>query len=409
TIFGWQRGRTHWAPVLHLVFMLPLPQILYWKLTILLQGVSSEIGVWLVGLAGVPVFLEGNVIDLGVLKLQVAEACSGLRYLFPILSFSYLFAILYRGPIWHKAVLLLSAAPLAVLMNSFRIGVIGVLANYYGIEQAEGFLHFFEGWAVFLLCVLLLFGLAMLLQRMAHDSRSFADTIDLDFEGFGGIFARVFGLMPSFALVAAVVLTGGASTVLLYGTKQETPTMEREPFALYPRAINGWSGISIRLEDGVEGVLAADDYLNATYQASAANYVNMFVAYYDNQTDGSGIHSPEVCLPVGGWEIFSLEEYQVNLPGTAYDKFPVNRVVIQKEESTQLVYYWFEQRGKRMTNDISAKVSVLKDSLLIGRTDGALIRFATPIGPAESPEDADKRLQDFMQHALQKLPRFVPL
>ena len=55
---------------------------------------------------GVPVFLEGNVIDLGVYKLQVAEACSGLRYLFPIMSFTYVFAVLYRGPVWHRLVLL---------------------------------------------------------------------------------------------------------------------------------------------------------------------------------------------------------------------------------------------------------------------------------------------------------------
>ncbi|MFV2003064.1 MAG: exosortase, partial [Paracoccaceae bacterium] len=136
TIFGWQRGKRFWAPVLHLVFMLPLPQILYWKLTIFLQLISSELGVWFVSLAGVPVFLEGNIIDLGVYKLQVAEACSGLRYLFPILSFSYLFAILYKGPHWHKAALLLTAAPLTVFLNSFRIGVIGVLVDSYGIEQA---------------------------------------------------------------------------------------------------------------------------------------------------------------------------------------------------------------------------------------------------------------------------------
>ena len=146
TGFGWARGRTHQLPVLHLIFMLPLPQILYWKLTTLLQAVSSVVGVWFVELAQIPVYLDGNVIDLGVYKLQVAEACSGLRYLFPILSFSYLFSILYRGPVWHKAVLLLSAAPIAVLMNSVRIGIIGILVNSYGIEQAEGFLHVFEGW-----------------------------------------------------------------------------------------------------------------------------------------------------------------------------------------------------------------------------------------------------------------------
>ena len=152
--------------MLHLIFMLPLPQFVYWKLSIFLQLVSSELGVWFVQLAGVPVFLEGNVIDLGVYKLQVAEACSGLRYLFPILSFSYLFAILYRGPIWHKAVLLLMAAPLTVFMNSVRIGMIGVLVNSYGIGQAEGFLHFFEGWVIFGACIGLLFLVAVALQRL---------------------------------------------------------------------------------------------------------------------------------------------------------------------------------------------------------------------------------------------------
>ena len=81
SVFGWARGRRHQLPVFHMVFMLPLPQILYWKLTIFLQWVSSALGVWIVSLAGVAVYLEGNVIDLGVYKLQVAEACSGLRYL----------------------------------------------------------------------------------------------------------------------------------------------------------------------------------------------------------------------------------------------------------------------------------------------------------------------------------------
>ena len=70
----------------------------------------------------VPVYLEGNIIDLGVYKLHVAEACSGLRYLFPILSFSYIFAVLSKGPMWHKAVLLISAAPITVLMNSLHRG-----------------------------------------------------------------------------------------------------------------------------------------------------------------------------------------------------------------------------------------------------------------------------------------------
>src|SRR6056297_1713225 len=71
TMFGWERGKRHQLPVVHLVFMLPLPNFLYWQLTTFLQGVSSELGVWFIRLFGLPVYLEGNIIDLGPLQLQV--------------------------------------------------------------------------------------------------------------------------------------------------------------------------------------------------------------------------------------------------------------------------------------------------------------------------------------------------
>ena len=409
TGFGWAQGKRHFLPVVHLVFMLPLPQFVYWKLSIFLQGISSELGVWFVSLMGVPVFLEGNVIDLGVYKLQVAEACSGLRYLFPILSFSYLFSILYRGPMWHKVVLLLMAAPLTVLMNSVRIGVIGVLVNSYGIEQAEGFLHFFEGWVIFLLCVAILFLMAMGLQRLTPNPKSLSETIDLDFQGFGPQAARVLGITASKGLIAAALLSTAVAATFLLVPRPERVEPLRDPFVLFPRDIAGWSGSMGMLEPDIEKVLGADDYITATYAvAGEAGYVNLFVAYYDSLTEGEGLHSPEVCLPSGGWEVFSIDPHQVSLPDTVYGTFNLNRAVIQKGLSKQLVYYWFEQRGKRMTNDYLVKASVVWDSLTMGRSDGALVRFVTPIGSNETEANADARMQRFMAEALKRLPRFVP-
>ena len=96
------------------------------------------------------------------------------------------------------------------------------------------------------------------------------------------------------------------------------------------------------------------------------------------------------------------------MPGTVYGDFMVNRAVIQKGLSKQLVYYWFEQRGKRMTNDYLAKASVVYDSLTMGRADGAMVRFVTPIGPNETEADADARMQRLMADLLPKLPRFIP-
>jgi len=409
TGFGWARGRTHWAPVLHLIFMLPLPQFVYWQLTIFLQLVSSEIGVWFIALAGIPVFLEGNVIDLGIYKLQVAEACSGLRYLFPILSFSYLFAILYRGPMWHKAVLLLAAAPLTVFMNSFRIGVIGVLVNSYGIGQAEGFLHFFEGWVIFGACIGILFLMAIGLQRLTRDPKPLSDTIDLDFDGFGQQAARLLVLAPSRGLALAAALSVAIAAGFVLTPQPARVQVSRDAFQTFPRNIGLWSGAPQVLDLEVERVLAANDYYSGSFQSQdEATYVNFFAAWYEKQTEGSGIHSPAVCLPVGGWEVSAIDPTEVTIPNTSYGTFTLNRAVIQKGLARQLVYYWFEQRGKRMTNDYLVKISVVVDSLTTGRADGAMIRFVTPILGGEDEAAADARMQRFMAVMLPKLPRFVP-
>lgn len=409
TVFGWQSGIRHQLPVFHLIFMLPLPQTLYWSLTIYLQGLSSQLGVWIVSLAGVAVFLEGNVIDLGVYKLQVAEACSGLRYLFPILSFSYLFSILYRGPMWHKVVLLVSAAPLTVVMNSFRIGVIGILVDRYGIEQAQGFLHFFEGWVVFLICVGILFLMAMALQRFAPNPMPLADAIDLDFDGFPAILARIFAIRPTVFLAVAAALSIFLSLAWHLTPQREIATLARDPLALYPLRVEGWTGLAAQLDPEIEKVLAADDYLNAVYQQPGdKNVVSFFVAFYKKQTEGQGIHSPKVCLPSGGWEVFNMEQVPVDMTASGYGHFQANRAVIQKGLSRQLVYYWFEGRGQRETDDFRAKMEVLIDSLTKGRTDGALVRYVTPISTTESEADAEARLLGFMALSLKPLPRFVP-
>lgn len=410
-VFGWDRGRRHQLPVLHLVFMLPLPNFLYWKLSILLQWISSVVGVWFVQLAGVSVFLEGNVIDLGVYKLQVAEACSGLRYLFPILSFSYLFAILYRGPLWHKLVLLLAAAPLTVLMNSVRIGIIGVIVDSYGIDQAEGFMHFFQGWVIFIACIGILFVMAIGLQRTTPDPKPLSESIDLDTQGFLPIATRFFGIRPSVALAGGALLTLVVSTTwAVQSGRAERYQVDRDPFALFPQQIGRWSGSALQLDPEVEQVLGATDYLNTTYdKVGSTEYVNMFVAFYDKQTEGDGIHSPEVCLPVGGWEIFSLDPYRLDTGLADYESFDVNRAVIQKGLDQMLVYYWFEQRGRRETNDFTAKINVMIDGLTKGRTDGALVRYVTPISSDESEAHADARLLGFVQESLVKLPRFVPM
>jgi len=413
TSFGWRRGIGFWPAVLHLVFMLPLPGVLYYKVSLTLQLISSTLGVELVRAAGVPVFLDGNIIDLGVYQLQVAEACSGLRYIFPIMSFTYIFAVLYQGPYWIKGTLLLAALPLAVLMNSVRIGFIGVMVDNYGIGAAEGFMHLFEGWVIFLLCIGAMILLAMALKALIGDRRSLVDALDLDMSGIAPQMRRVGDIRGSASLLGGSAVLGLVGGLMIaapaLGLQREAEPIERTPFAAFPGTLGEWRATGRgTLSDRVARTLGADDYILTDFvHPDATAPVNFWIAWYRDQRDG-GVHSPEICIPGGGWEIDALEAVPVMIP-SAEGRLPVllNRVVIRKGMSRQLAYYWFDQRGRHIASDISAKGWLLWDALTTGRSDGALIRLITPILDTETEETAEARLKGLLEQAMPVLPTYI--
>ena len=135
--------------LLYLLAALPLPVFLQNELSSRLQLWSSALGIGCLQLVGVMAYREGNVIDLGPIQLQVVEACSGVRYLFPLIALTLLCAYLYRESLWKRILLVLSSIPISILLNGFRIGAIGLLVEAYGGSAAEGFSHFFEGWVFF--------------------------------------------------------------------------------------------------------------------------------------------------------------------------------------------------------------------------------------------------------------------
>ncbi|MCK4708318.1 MAG: exosortase, partial [Gammaproteobacteria bacterium] len=102
------------VPLVMLVFMIPLPAFLLNNLSSQLQLISSQIGVAVIRLFEISVFLEGNVIDLGVFKLQVVEACSGLNYLFPLMTLAFITAYFFTGAFWKKAIIFLSSIPITI-------------------------------------------------------------------------------------------------------------------------------------------------------------------------------------------------------------------------------------------------------------------------------------------------------
>lgn len=408
--WGWHIGWRFWPGVVHLALMLPLPGVIYYKTTTYLQFVSSELGVWFLKILSVPVFLDGNIIDLGVTRLHVAEACSGLRYMFPILSFSYIFAALYQGPGWHRVLLLVSAVPIAILMNSIRIAVAGIIVQHYGNDWLEGFTHFFEGWVIFLACIVMLFGLARLLLFIHPQRPTLTEALDLDTANIMPQLARLQYVRPSKAMIGAAL-----AGIIALGGMMAMPDRggiapARDQFALFPRNFGAWQqdGPRIMLTEGVANTLGADDYhqVNLTNPEATAP-VGLFMAWYDDQSKG-GVHSPEICLPGGGWEIAWLERTDVTAQMGSATPFSLNRAIIQQGDARMMVYYWFQQKDRRIAWDFAAKYWLMVDGITTGRTDGALVRLTTAIRPNETDGDAEVRLQEVLQEINPSLSRFIP-
>jgi len=396
---GTRAMRRAWLPILFLLTAVPLPGLVFVAVSTELQLVSSQLGAALLQLLGIPVFLSGNIIDLGVYKLQVAEACSGLRYLLPLATFAFLCAWLMRAPLWMRGVVLLAAVPLTIILNSVRIALTGVIVQHGGVRMAEGFMHMFEGWVVFLVALALLFALMWVLCRLRGERVGPLGV--LDFDRIDGppprpnpAAAPAHPPLPLLVTTALLALTL-ALQPLWQDRRQYIP--DRPGLASFPLELGAWRGMPGRLEPATAEAVEASDYLLADYAEPGQPAVNLWVAYYDSQVAGAAIHSPKECLPSAGWEYVSLEPVAAPIaPGTT-EPFRLNRAVIAKGPRTMIMYYWLDMRGRKITNDILMKFYNLYDSVAVGRSDGALIRIYTPVAPGESTADAEARLERFFR------------
>jgi exosortase D (VPLPA-CTERM-specific) len=369
---------------------------------------SSKIGVWFIRLVGISVYLEGNVIDLGNYQLQVAEACSGLRYLFPLMTIGFLMAYFFQAAFWKRALLFISSIPITILMNSFRIGTIGVMVDHWGVQMAEGFLHEFQGWVVFMASGTIMVLEMMLLARVGAGRRPWRELFGLEFPvptpKFPPAVART---VPISLYASAVVLLVVAGISLCLPERAES-IPPRKSFANYPTTLGPWIGRREKLEAVYLDQLMLDDYLLADFAREQEPTINYYIAWYDSQRAGRSAHSPRSCLPGGGWEIQSLT--QRALPGVLSGPQPlrVNRVLIRLGNRQQLVYYWFQQRGRIITNEYAAKWFLFWDALTRNRTDGALVRLVVALPPNGAPGAADQQLTQFAAAAAPTLAVYVP-
>ncbi|OIQ67984.1 hypothetical protein GALL_504300 [mine drainage metagenome] len=203
-------------------------------------------------------------------------------------------------------------------------------------------------------------------------------------------------LYASLLLICATVLTAFS----ISNRSEAVP--ERSRFVTFPATIGEWHGHASLLEPEVENGLALEDYILSDYSKPDGKAVNLYVAYYASQRTGESPHSPLVCIPGTGWLITKLERTSF---GAGH---PINRAIIERDGSKQLVYYWYEERGRRIASEYWSKWYLLSDAITENRSDGALVRLITTVSPSEFERDADSRLQLFMRDLLPRLGAYLP-
>ena len=403
TLTGPTAFRKLLAPLAVLFLMIPQPDFILNNLSANLQLLSSSLGVVFIRAMGISVFLEGNVIDLGGYRLQVVEACDGMRYLFPLMTIGLLIAYFYKGAMWKRACVFLLSVPITVVMNSLRVGSIGLLVEHWGTGMAEGFLHEFQGWMVFMLSAALLLGAAALLNRVGRESAPWQQLFGLALPAPArrDAAASIRPVPWTFVLAVSVLLGMALAVAVLPARNEIVPT--RSTFATFPLQLGAWAGRRDAIGTDVLDVLQVDDYIIANYADPAGEVVNFYISYYSTQRDRRVVHSPRACIPGAGWQIDSIK--QIEIPGTSVH---ANRMLVLNGDARQLVYYWFDQRGRNLTSEWSVKWYLFWDSVTRHRSDGAMIRLVTPLGRTEPVEAADARLASFATKAVPATRDFLP-
>ncbi len=403
-VWGWPGVRVLFVPLLLLLLAIPMPGYFEVNLTTELKLLSSRLGTVLLQALGVPVYTEGNIIDLGSYQLQLADACSGLNYMVPLLAIGVMMAGFLRTSLWRRVVLVLLTIPLTVAMNVLRIAIAGLLVKHVGPETAEGFVHDFEGWLVFVASLGLMLPTLALLLRLGPGPTSVREALRVDLS------LPVGWRIPVPPAARRNLLVGLAAALVLLAASNahrigDRSVPERMTFSVFPKLVGGWVGSHGVLDAASLEVLRLTDYLYGSYRAPGhAQPVEVLSTWYARQTDGATPHSPNICLPGAGWEILRLERTSVRLAdGT---EVPVNRAVMERRGEKMLAYYWFQQRGRLFANEFAMKWFIIQDSVLTNRADGGMVRLTTRLdGPVSA---GDARLQDFMSAIWPILPRFLP-
>ncbi|HZS08276.1 MAG TPA: exosortase A [Blastocatellia bacterium] len=161
---GWRHLRLLAFPIGLFLLAIPIPTTIFNRIAFPLQLIASDYATWAIRQFGIPALREGNVIELASMKLQVVEACSGIRSLMTLTTLAVTWAYFTEKKWWRRIAIVAAVVPVAIIANAARVAGTGLMANRWGPEAAEGFMHGFSGWLIFVVALLLIMAISRLMN-----------------------------------------------------------------------------------------------------------------------------------------------------------------------------------------------------------------------------------------------------
>jgi exosortase D (VPLPA-CTERM-specific) len=390
-------------PLSLLIFMIPLPTLIQTRLGVPLQLLSTKLGELILRSLGVTVFVEGNIIDLGVTQLQVVDACSGLRYILPLFALGVIFVNFFEKTRWKQIILVISTIPIAIIVNALRIGITGFLSQNFGLEIADGFFHGFSGWLIFVLALLMVFLFFFMLKtffpEVSTKKESNSSNKDQTIESNSG--------KNTIAVVVSCVmllLTG----IWSYATAAYPPVQIKGGLSFFPLTIDGWQGRPENIDTRIIFLSGAEDAFNGTYRSTSGDIVSLYIGYRASPFTESEnfFHSPNICLPSLGWKTITISNHEIKgVP--KFDKIIVRKMLIEKMGYRQMVYYWFQTKNRVSSNVNINRLHLTLHALVRDNTHDLFIRPISPLKPDETIEKAQTRMDQFVREMMGSLLNFL--
>ncbi len=208
---------------------------------------------------------------------------------------------------------------------------------------------------------------------------------------------------PSIRMWITAALLVGA-TVFLHTLSHGEAVVPRAPLRELPYTLGSWTGQEQPLESRIVQAVGVSDYANRLFFNQLDPPVQLYVGYYASQRTGDTIHSPKNCLPGAGWDPVQSGYATIAVPDGR--KIVVNEYVIQQGLDKQLVFYWYQGRGRVVASEYAGKFWMVADAISRNRTDGALVRLVTPMNGPEAKARA--RLESFTQLIFPRLDQLIP-